>query len=106
MRPTVWPSFASEMARFTETVVLPTPPLPEPTAIRFLTPGMGSLGGCPGWLGVIRDYRSVKPRRGVRRTYWHAHARGDCYQPVRLRRGGRRARDRAALGERGRRQRS
>src|SRR5437899_12012064 len=70
MMPTAWPSFASEMARFTETVVLPTPPLPEPTAIRFLTPGMGSLGGCPGWLGVIRDYRSEmaemeeQPRRG------------------------------------------
>src|SRR5205814_7652282 len=58
MMPTGWPSLASEMARFTESVVMPTPPLPEPTAMRFLTPGMGSLGGCPGWLGVIRVYRN------------------------------------------------
>src|SRR5579864_6031167 len=43
----------SAIARFTATVVFPTPPFPEPTAIRFLTPGMGVLGGMPGWLGVI-----------------------------------------------------
>src|SRR5580693_7214382 len=38
------------MARFTATVVLPTPPFPLPTAIRFLTPAMGSFGCacCPG----------------------------------------------------------
>src|SRR5215471_11394243 len=62
-KPTLWPSDASATARLTETVVLPTPPLPEPTAIRFVTPGMGSLGGCPGWLGVIRTYRSGMPER-------------------------------------------
>ena len=39
---------ARAIARFTETVVLPTPPLPDPTAIRFLTPGIGSLGIWPG----------------------------------------------------------
>src|ERR1700693_1847844 len=32
------------MARFTETVVFPTPPFPEPTANRFLTPVIGSFG--------------------------------------------------------------
>src|SRR6185295_286752 len=53
MSPTLYPSAASATARFTETVVLPTPPLPEPTAIRFWTPGMGSLGCGLGWLGLI-----------------------------------------------------
>src|SRR6185295_15005001 len=53
MSPTLYPSAASATARFTETVVLPTPPLPEPTAIRFCTPGIGSLGCGLGWLGLI-----------------------------------------------------
>jgi hypothetical protein len=35
MRPTRWPSRASAMARLTATVVLPTPPLPEPMAMIF-----------------------------------------------------------------------
>ncbi len=39
--PTRPPHFASAMARFTETVVLPTPPFPAPTAMTFLTPGSG-----------------------------------------------------------------
>src|SRR5580700_9837742 len=34
------------MARFTATVVLPTPPLPLATATRFFTPGMGWRSGC------------------------------------------------------------
>ena len=58
-------------ARFTETVVLPTPPLPDPTAIRFFTPGIGSFGIWPGWLGDMcpmvsarRDYASG-PSGGV-----------------------------------------
>src|SRR6185436_2906972 len=37
------PFFESATARLTETVVLPTPPLPAPTAITFLTPGSGGL---------------------------------------------------------------
>src|SRR5882724_3845110 len=41
------------MERFTATVVFPTPPLPEPTAIRLRTPGIGSLGGAPGAFGLI-----------------------------------------------------
>lgn len=31
------------MARLVETVLLPTPPLPEATAMTFLTPGMEDL---------------------------------------------------------------
>src|ERR1019366_4258329 len=53
IRPTLWPSAARPTARLTATVVLPTPPFPDPTAIRFLTPGIGSLGNWPGWLGDI-----------------------------------------------------
>ena len=34
------PHFASAIARLTATVVLPTPPLPAPTAITFFTPGI------------------------------------------------------------------
>src|SRR5215218_2705545 len=41
--PTRAPSFDSATARFTDTVVLPTPPLPAPTAITFFTPGNGGL---------------------------------------------------------------
>ena len=37
------PAWLSAIARFTETVVLPTPPLPAPTAITFFTPGTGCL---------------------------------------------------------------
>src|SRR5580704_15562185 len=53
IRPALYPSDASPTARFTATVVFPTPPFPEPTAIRFLTPGIGILGIWPGWFGVI-----------------------------------------------------
>src|SRR5580693_7874506 len=47
--PTRWPSLLSAMARFTATVVLPTPPLPDPTATIFLTPGNATGAGmaCP-----------------------------------------------------------
>ena len=40
--PTRLPDCASATARFTATVVLPTPPLPAPTAMTFLTPGTGA----------------------------------------------------------------
>ena len=39
--PTRLPRCASATARFTATVVLPTPPLPAPTAMTFFTPGTG-----------------------------------------------------------------
>ncbi len=45
--PTVAPSRARLTARLTATVVLPTPPLPEATAIVFRTPGMRSAIGPP-----------------------------------------------------------
>ena len=38
-RPTWAPSRASDTARLVDTVLLPTPPLPDATASRFLTPG-------------------------------------------------------------------
>src|SRR5208283_3567113 len=38
--PTLKPRRASASARLTESVVLPTPPLPEPTAMMELTPGI------------------------------------------------------------------
>src|SRR5580765_6467070 len=39
MMPTLPPHCDSASARLTATVVLPTPPLPAPTAMMFLTPG-------------------------------------------------------------------
>ena len=39
--PTRLPSFDKAMARFTDSVVLPTPPLPAPTAMMFFTPSIG-----------------------------------------------------------------
>ena len=42
-KPVLQPSAASAAARFTATVDLPTPPLPEATAILWRTPGM--VGG-------------------------------------------------------------
>ena len=38
-KPTEAPALARATARLTLTVVLPTPPLPEPTAMMFFTPG-------------------------------------------------------------------
>ena len=42
--PTVAPAWASATARLTLTVLLPTPPLPDATAMMFLTPGHELLG--------------------------------------------------------------
>src|SRR3977135_906515 len=39
MMPTLPPHLASAIAMLTATVVFPTPPLPAPTAMTFLTPG-------------------------------------------------------------------
>src|SRR5216684_1476278 len=41
--PTLAPAWLNAIARFTDTVVLPTPPLPAPTAITFFTPGTACL---------------------------------------------------------------
>src|ERR1700677_4804971 len=54
MRPTRWPSRESAMARLTATVVLPTPPLPEPTATILETLGKGTGAGILGaWAMVL-----------------------------------------------------
>src|SRR5580698_3732121 len=45
IRPTRWPSLESATARLTATVVLPTPPLPEPTATILETPGSATGAG-------------------------------------------------------------
>ena len=41
------PNWLSAIARLTATVVLPTPPLPAPTAMMFFTPGTGVLPMSP-----------------------------------------------------------
>src|ERR1700730_8862746 len=44
---------ASEIARLTATVVLPTPPFPLATATRFFTPAMGIFSAWPiGRVGI------------------------------------------------------
>jgi hypothetical protein len=48
--PTLAPAFARATARLTDTVLLPTPPLPDATAITFLTPGTS----CSGVRGAAR----------------------------------------------------
>src|ERR1700733_407600 len=45
INPTRYPSLPSETARFTATVVFPTPPLPLPIATTCATPGKG-CGPC------------------------------------------------------------
>ena len=88
--PTRAPLFDSATARFTATVVLPTPPLPAPTAITFLTPGSGGLP-CSG-----ADDRSHLERRGDVHG-GHARQRGDG--GARLLRDQRLGRDGAGLGQ-------
>src|SRR5262245_40624914 len=55
------------MERFTETVVFPTPPFPDPTATRFLTPGIGSFGGSAcvacGLISSILKHSPIPSRR-------------------------------------------
>src|SRR5580698_447877 len=59
------------MARLTETVVFPTPPLPLPTAMMFLTPGMGSLA-CVGLMcnSILRNPPATRSPalQGLRRS--------------------------------------
>jgi hypothetical protein len=44
--PTVAPSAASASARLTAVVLLPTPPLPDATAMMFFTPGSSCTPRC------------------------------------------------------------
>ncbi len=55
-RPTDAPACASATARLTLTVLLPTPPLPDATAMMFLTPGTS----CSAWRGCER--RTIAPQ--------------------------------------------
>ena len=55
-RPTDAPAWASATARLTLTVLLPTPPLPDATAMMFLTPGTS----CSAWRGCER--RTMAPQ--------------------------------------------
>ncbi len=55
-RPTLAPAWARATARLTLTVLLPTPPLPDATAITFLTPG----SSCSAWRGWAR--RTIAPQ--------------------------------------------
>src|ERR1700687_1861577 len=67
IRPALYPNEASPTARLTDTVVFPTPPFPEPTAIRFLTPGIGSFGcsACAvvGPINSILEHSPIPSRR-------------------------------------------
>src|SRR6185312_6052492 len=101
-RPVLYPRCASAIARFTETVVFPTPPLPLPTAIRFFTPGMGSFGCCCCCPGLIYSHligeagsleltrihhaHPMDPQSGHRRP---TEVRADCrlFRPALPRRG-------------------
>ena len=56
MRPTRWPSFDRAMARFTATVVLPTPPLPEPMAMILETPGNATGEGMACECAIVSGY--------------------------------------------------
>src|SRR3954468_23500454 len=51
--PTEAPSAASASARFTAVVLLPTPPLPEATAMMFLMPGTSFTPRCTAWETIL-----------------------------------------------------
>src|SRR4051794_38470149 len=65
-RPTAAPAFASDTAILTATVDLPTPPLPEATAIVFFTPGIGCASERPPELARTRDdhLKLISPTSG------------------------------------------
>ena len=89
-RPTDAPAWASATARLTLTVLLPTPPLPDATAMMFLTPGTS----CSAWRGC--DRRTIAPQVMSTRVAPMASERG-VGRPLDLvleRTGGRRELDR------------
>src|SRR5919204_1191967 len=72
-RPTLAPDSRSDAARFTATVDLPTPPLPEPTAMTCLTPGIAGSWRplkAAGTFAVIFTSTAVTPGRSE--TSWRA----------------------------------
>src|SRR5580698_525702 len=60
MSPTRWPSLESATAKLTATVVLPTPPLPEPTATIFATPGSATGAGIACECAIITTPLSIQ----------------------------------------------
>src|SRR3990172_4059809 len=74
MMPTLPPLFASAIARFTATVVFPTPPLPAPTAMTFFTPGNDCRGPSgPGRFAPSRAQLHV--HRAHARQLHHSRSR-------------------------------
>src|SRR3989337_3040306 len=57
--PTLAPSADSASARFTATVDLPTPPLPEATAMMFFTPSMGFTPFCTPCAAMLNETLTV-----------------------------------------------
>ena len=64
--PTVAPSADSASARLTAVVDLPTPPLPEATAMMFLTPGISFTPRCTACDTTFERTRDARARRAGR----------------------------------------
>ncbi len=79
MMPTLLPHLASAIARLTATVVLPTPPLPAPTAMMFLTPGT-SCRVPSGADGFAHARAHLHVDRGHPRHLQHGRARLIAHQ--------------------------
>src|SRR5262249_4985073 len=74
MMPTLPPHFSSAIARLTATVVLPTPPLPAPTAMTFFTPGTSCR--VPSAPTASRTRALICPSPPAARHAGHAQHRG------------------------------
>src|ERR1700676_428957 len=72
-RPTLCPSLDKTIARLTASVVFPTPPLPEPTAMIAPTPGRGCGDGgcCPGRGGGAVLIGSIIREAAAALGNWH-----------------------------------
>ena len=73
--PVLTPMAASPSARLTAVVDLPTPPLPEATAMMCFTPGTSMrpappvvLAGAVAMTVRMRGWRRGRPGRGARRS--------------------------------------
>ncbi len=64
--PTLAPSAASASARLTAVVLLPTPPLPEATAMMFLMPGISFTPRCTACATIFGMRRSPLTLRDAR----------------------------------------
>src|SRR5919109_571318 len=72
-RPTLAPDSCSDAARLTATVDLPTPPLPEPTAMTCFTPGIaGSRRPLKAARTLAVIFRSTDVTPGRSETSWRA----------------------------------